>query len=248
MRIKNILFCFSILLSFQAGASPHFNTVSVQPGSRYDNGYPEAKYNEVLNILKKVYGPIIEAKGGSFHILQDWSDGAVNMWAFRLGSEYWLEMPGGMSRYNLINEEGFLLSACHELGHLLGGTPFKGSSQSISLEGQSDYYATLDCIDKVLTEVKPYKKVSPNEEVQSLCKQKNKDLSLSLCHRTLSGALSLTSYYAELEKSPFPKFSRPSKTVVRETLKIHPPAQCRLDTFLAGYQKKERPKCWYFKP
>lgn len=240
---KSILFLFLVLLSIRAGASSHHSFAYVPQGGRYDNGYPEAKYNEVLKVLKSVYGPIIKEKGGSFHILQDWSDGAVNMWAFRNGSEYWLEIPGGMSRYHLINEEGFLLSACHELGHLLGGGPYKGTGSLISLEGQSDYYASLNCIEKVLNQVRPYKEVAASDEVKSLCGVKNEKN--ELCERILEGALSLTSYYAELEKVSFPKFSRPSKVVVNKTLKVHPPAQCRLDTFFAGYKKQKRPSCWY---
>lgn len=239
---KSIIFVFVFLQSFSAGASS-FPTNAYSPLSdKYNNGYPKIRYQSVLDKLIEVYSPIVEARGGTFHILRDWSDGAVNMWAFKLGQEYWLEMPGGMSRYHLINEEGFLLSACHELGHLLGGAPFKGSGSSISLEGQSDYYATKDCIDLVLTSVEPYKKIDVRLEVKEACALISES---SLCERALEGALSLTSYYAELEKVPAPRLSTPSKVIVSETLKVHPPAQCRLDTFLAGYEKKERPKCWY---
>ena len=239
---KTILFVYMILVSYVAGASSYPYHTHVSLGDRYDNGYPESKYNEVLDTLIEVYSPIIAQRGGTFHIMRDWSDGAVNMWAFRYGDEYWLEIPGGMARYHLINQDAFLLSACHEIGHLLGGAPFKGSNQQISLEGQSDYYAGKDCIERVLDQVEPYGETELNPEVSEACVPY---ADFNICYRTLLGALSLSSYYGELEKVNFPKLSTPSQVVVGETLKIHPPAQCRLDTFYAGFKKEERPHCWY---
>ena len=239
-----LYFVASIFLVLGSSTQPssighdHF---SFSPLGIFDNGYPEEIYNSVIQSFKGVYGPIIEERGGELRILDEWSDGAVNMWAFRLGNEYWLEIPGGMSRYHLINEEAFILSICHELGHLLGGSPKRGD---ISLEGQSDYYAGLECIERMLGTITPIKELEIDEDVKESCK----DLSspeLELCHRSLMGSLSLTSYYAELEQKPFPKLSTPSEVVVEETLLTHPPAQCRLDTFYAGYRDQDRPSCWY---
>lgn len=225
-----------IVFSAQAGVDdPKYSFL----GGRYDNGYPKYKYDEVLEAVKAVYTPIVEAKGGSFYIQEDWLDGAVNMWAFRLGTEYWLEIPGGMSRYILINEEAFITSICHELGHLLGGEPMRGD---ISLEGQSDYYATQECVASILTVVEPYRSQPPNQEVDGICEDD------FLCKRVLKGALSLTSYYAELEGVSFPLYSKKSGVEVENTLKVHPPAQCRLDTLYAGYYREPRPACWYKNP
>lgn len=224
-----------------AGATPYISNAFSPSGGPYDNGYPQTRYQNVLDIIISIYSPIVAARGGTFHILSDWTDGAVNMWAFKLGSEFWLEIPGGMSRYHLITEEGFVLSACHELGHLLGGAPFKGAVD-ISLEGQSDYYASRFCIGKVLSILDPYKQKIENEEVSKICADAE---DVQICERVLDGALSLSSYYAELEKVTTPRFDSPSEKIVAETLKVHPPAQCRLDTFFAGYFKKARPTCWY---
>ena len=239
--IRALVLCFfSLLFSVEGFATvgPRFE---VAPLGKYDNGYTEARYDEILQILRGVYGPIIEARGGEFHLLTDWTDGAVNMWAFRIGDEYWLELPGGMARYGLINEEAFLTSICHELGHLLGGPPYRSE---ISLEGQSDYYATLECVEKLLPAVVPIKNLPEDLEVSEACVANNFP-DQELCQRALQGAKSLTSYYAELEKVPFPQISTPSSVVVAQTLTVHPPAQCRLDTFVAGLFKWQRPACWF---
>jgi hypothetical protein len=243
--IVAIILIFSSSLSFALEKHPlvHNHHAFVEKGDIYDNGYPQTKYNEVLNTFKRVYGLIIKKEGGTFHIMDDWSDGAVNMWAWRQGSEYWLEIPGGMSRYHLINEEAFIVTICHELGHLLGGEPTRGNG-SISLEGQADYYSTSSCVKQMLKEIKPYKGVTIDQEVLDRC---SGEAQLDTCQRALMGSLSITSYYAFLEKVGFPKLSTPSQRRVAQTLRIHPKAQCRLDTLYAGFVGGIRPRCW-FKP
>ena len=233
--------------------------------NKYDNGYSEDRYNEVLELIKTIYSPLIQDRNGSFHIMSDWSDGAVNMWAWKWGSEYWLEIPGGMARYHLINEEAFVLSICHELGHLLGGAPGK---DPISYEGQSDYFASLKCMKRVMPQLKPLVKLQSSPEVKEACEDLS-HVKTGVCERTLEGALSLSSYYAELEKALKPSLLTPSLSIVSTTMNAHPPAQCRLDTFYAGIEcsadinepldfsdiglgacegeeKGSRPRCWFY--
>lgn len=229
------LFHFSFYLQLLSVHSVVGDDYAFAPLSKFNNGYPEQKYEQVLTSLLDVYGPIVKERGGELKILKDWSDGAVNMWAFRWDKEYWLEIPGGMSRYYLINEEAFVVSICHELGHLLGGQPKSGN---ISFEGQSDYFATQECAELLLSEIKPYKDLAKDKEVDEYCEN-------SLCSRVLKGAKSLTSYYAELEKKAAPQISTPSQIEVGSTLTRHPPAQCRLDTLVAGFSKEKRPSCWF---
>lgn len=193
----------------------------------YDNGYPEWKYHEVLDKFIEVYEPIIVAKGGTFHIQRDWYDGAVNAWAWRIGQEYHLEVPGGMSRYHLINEEAFVMVICHELGHILGGAP--ASKYEISYEGQSDYFAASHCIKRMLPEIKAYKNLTPDNESTQLC-QNNQQ-----CHRALLGAKSLANYFAFLDGTKNLSLLNESKSVVKKTKKDHPSSQCRLDTMKRGY-------------
>lgn len=215
-----------------------YNGYRHSPTGVFDNGYPENKYHEVLDTVLEVYTPIVENLGGSsFVIERDWFDGAVNMWAERWGEQYRLEIPGGMSRYHLITEEAFIISICHELGHLLGGVPSRGV---ISLEGQSDYFANQNCTKLLLSPIDPHKDLDANVEVSEACEEAGE-----LCPRVLQGSLSLTSYYAELEAVGAPRISTPSAVTVSETLNSHPPAQCRLDTLVAGYFVLPRPSCWY---
>ncbi len=212
--------------------------------NKYDNGFPEEKYHSILDQFIESFTPSISAKGGSFEIWRDWSDGAVNMWAEKWGDRYILEVPGGMARYHLINEEAFILSICHELGHLLGGAPKNGD---ISFEGQSDYFAGRSCIKQMLSLIAPLKSIEIDQDVFTLCSG-NSLIDENLCQRSLQGAKSLTSYYAEIAGKPFPQLDQKSKQTPKETLTSHPTPQCRLDTFKNAILGSERPSCWYVKP
>lgn len=196
--------------------------------NRYDNGYLEERYDEVLDQFISEFEGDIRKRGGTFHILRDWSDGAVNAWAWRIGQEYWIEAPGGMSRYHLINEEGFILTLCHELGHLLGGSPHR---MQISFEGQADYFSAMKCMERILSRLDvPEKNI---ENIPSGCVG-------DYCHRRFSGIRSLTSYYAELEKRPVPSLNSPDQRVVEQSLRGHPGSQCRFDTMVAALRCSSR--------
>ncbi|CAN0160622.1 unnamed protein product, partial [Chrysoparadoxa australica] len=172
-----------------------------------------------------------------------------NAWPGRLRAEPGLEVPGGMARYHLITEEGFIATLCHEAGHLFAGSPHR---QEISLEGQADYYSTMKCMEEV------FERLGYNSSKSDLeCEGK-------FCEERLKGARSLTSYYAEISKVPAPSLSTPDLTIVRRTITNHPKPQCRFDTMVAGIrcsnrdpfsydntsegacgQSGQRPLCWF---
>ncbi len=233
-RIAILIFAFSHWA--QAGVD-----FLARDSDKYNNGFPEKKYHIILDRFEEHYGPIINDLGGSFVIWRDWSDGAVNMWAEKWGDQYILEVPGGMARYSLIIEDAFVLSICHELGHLLGGEPAQGE---ISVEGQSDYFATSQCLPKMLKLIEPLVVVPADADVESVCQQTQVQ-EKSLCLRALQGAKSLTAYYAELANQKAPQLCESSSEVVSETQLDHPEPQCRLDTFKAGLLALPRPYCWF---
>ena len=263
--IMNKVFLF-LLFSFELSASIVPQRAQVVLGDDYNNGYPEKRYHQVLDLFIDIYSPYIESLGGSFHIKRDFRDGAVNAWAWRTENEYHLEVPGGMSRYYLINEEGFISTICHELGHLLGGAPTKGYLKRISVEGQADFYVGR-CTRHILGLLEPYKEIVETDELKKACE---KEQDKPLCMRALAGAKSLASYYAKLENSPTPSLIKESTREVKSTTLNHPPSQCRLDTmkksffcpvswdsptsgddknlsqcFEGYFPEYSRPKCWF---
>jgi hypothetical protein len=127
---------------------------------------------------------------------------------------------GGMLSHQLMSPDTFLLLLCHEIGHLLGGPPLKSKTGWSSTEGQADYYSGLKCA---------------------------RDYGLDEA-QFMKAALSLTSIYAEVTRSPVPQLNRCDETRVSRINYGYPIAQCRLDTILAGWKGERRPSCWYIDP
>lgn len=207
--------------------------------SRYDNGYEEERFERVTKSFETYWRPHFESMGASFYLDTDWGDGAVNAWAWREGTRYSLEIPGGLSRFHTMSEEAFVMILCHELGHLMGGMPARTSQ--ISYEGQSDYFAALKCFPRfyevMLKELNGFKSgvnrtiFSSEKEFAKKCLEHQNP---KLCEHSLLGALGPTAYYAELEKSKTPSLATPDLTIARRTLDSHPKAQCRFDTMVVA--------------
>ena len=228
----------------------------------WNNGYQEASYHKVLDTFYQLYAPRIEALGAVFIIERDWIDGSVNAFSWKGGKQFGIEIPGGMSRYELINEEAFILVICHEMGHILGGAPHR---KGTSFEGQSDYYSTLKCMREILP-LLPRPKLAVGE----VCGESFLGARAQICENSLKGTLSLTSLYARVEDSVVPRIETPDLKVVSRSSHKHPKAQCRFDTLLAGvlcsvsvdedvseddlsmgscvrpdYEREARPRCWF---
>lgn len=214
------------------------------PVSKKFGKNPKA-FNEVIDALEEVYSSIVAKRGGKLIVTRKWSESTSNAYAWREGSGYYLEFPGGMARYPGMSTDGFALIACHEMGHLLGGYP---STDKLSYEGQADYFATMNCMRKILPYVSGRDFWSDNwmEEQCDFVYYSN-TYDHNSCLRSLSAGLVVSKVFARLEGSSIPDFESTDEDVVNQSDPSHPYAQCRLDTYVAGALQDYRPRCW-FKP
>ncbi|MCM2279469.1 MAG: hypothetical protein NDJ89_15445 [Oligoflexia bacterium] len=151
-----------------------------------------------------------------------------------------LSFMGGMAALPEMTREGAALILCHEMGHGLGGAPYKsdGTRFPLSVEGQADDYATRVCLPRVLPLLPPTHE--PRFEArcaQPLCARSFEAMeSLRALLRHAWGARGETDW-----ESP-----DPAVVVTIETRPdYYPSAQCRLDTLVNGALELERPACWF---
>ncbi len=129
--------------------------ISVEQGSQLDKaptksgGISEEDFNDVMDQALAVYAPIVKEKGGELKFKRNWKDGTVNAYASREGDIYYVSMFGGLARHWSVSKDAFAMVVCHELGHHIGGIPTKGDRWASS-EGQSDYFASLKCMRKLI--------------------------------------------------------------------------------------------------
>jgi hypothetical protein len=203
-------------------------------------GLNQAQFNAVLDRLTEVYGPIIEAQGGHLSISRQWTNDTVNASAQRFGDTYQLNMYGGLARHPAINEDGFMLVACHETGHHLGGAPKVSGwfSTWASNEGEADYFAGLKCLRRVWTAEDNSKFMQDNEAtLDPFMLQKCREAwstveEINLCARIGAAGMRVTALFKDLsQEDQEPRYDTPDTHRVSQTDDSHPATQCRLDTY-----------------
>jgi len=209
-----------------------------------ETGITLAEFNSILDRIEKIYGPIVQAKGGKIEIRRLWDDGTVNASAERVGTTYRINMYGGMARHKLISADGFMLVACHEMGHHLGGKPKYsnwwpvGSDSWATVEGQSDYFGTAKCMRRMyldMTEEEFNDFDRTNEFANEKCAGVYTDAKdQDMCVRNAVAGVVLGNVLGDLSGTGLVNLETPSTEAANGINQRHPKAQCRADTYFQG--------------
>ena len=231
----------------------------------------QKNYLSILQSAANKVKPLYDKQGWKLKVGSNWNSDTANAYAYPpLRGDAHLQFFGGLYRHQNVDNDGFLLVVCHEVGHHMAGRPLGGSG--LSVEGQSDYFATHTCMPMMLADQDNESWVQRNRvslRVMQLCNRVwgfNTSRSY-LCQRTLSASegVALLFHGNGVNK---PTLWAKDHSHVETTNSRHPDAQCRLDTFVAGAtcttendpgrnrgkicsfhqaieRKAIRPGCWY---
>lgn len=246
--IKTLLFSSLLLLGAPKSAQlcsgflPE-NDLYISATDASIGGITKQEFDAVLDQIENHYGPIIAAKGGRLMVSRDWNNGTVNASANRFGSVYKINMYGGLARHPQVDKDAFMLVACHEIGHHIGGAPkiTGGWMQSdwATNEGGADYFASLRCMRQMFNDADNGAFVQAGG-IDSVLKEKCEQIydtqsEENLCMRIGAAGFKAAMLFHELRKIPEPlSYSTPDQRVVNSTDDDHPMPQCRLDTYFQG--------------
>ncbi len=203
-------------------------------------GITKTQFNSILDKVQAEYSQEIARLGAKFKIERKWSDGTVNAYAYQDGRTWIIAMYGGMARHSAMTADGFLSVACHEVGHHLGGSPKSKmeDGQWASIEGQSDYYATLKCLRRMFLRddnAKALASMKLDPTAVSYCRAQGFSQQDELiCIRGAMAGVNLASVLAIMDQNKVPKLTTPDPRRVWTTYEEHPRAQCRMDTYFQG--------------
>ncbi len=250
------------------------NDMYIGPDQPMSADMNENAFNQIISSVEQVYAPIIKSKGGNLIVQKLWNNGTVNAQAERQGSNYIVKIFGGIARHSSVTADGLAVVVCHEVGHHLGGAPkMYNNTGWASVEGESDYWATLKCLRKVW-------KGADNEQViqregvdplaEKLCNQKFPERANAfLCMRSIMGAKSVSRLFAN---GADVYVDKPDPRQVNKIDEQHPQGQCRFDTYVnaalcLAHENIEvndansnigsctnrsdygaRPRCWFYNP
>jgi hypothetical protein len=199
----------------------------------FHSNMSEATFNQAIDSVERVYGPIVRQMGARLVINRLWQDSTVNAYADRNDGNWNVSMFGGLARRPEVTPEGFVLVVAHELGHHIAGFPLYQGDDWASNEGNSDYFATHVAAKKIFANTKeevPYLSAA----AVAKCKRYYKLQDLRVCYHTMAASQSLANLLAALNGNQSPRFETPDRRVVSKTSDAHPAAQCRLDTMASG--------------
>jgi len=219
---------------------------------------------KLISFLNIHYQAEIKNKGEDFVWNFDWSNPYLGAGTTFFDNTYSVILWGGMVRATGSDFEVLSVILCHELGHILGGTPYQRFGENApedwsSAEGQADWFAATKCLPKVFQNFKDtdlINKSSGSTSVQNCRKTENP----SLCQwiRSASQKFSdfLFEHYTKLDgTSARPSLIVDAPEVVEKTIVgSYPSPQCRLDTLKRGAicaassftnESCQRPACWY---
>lgn len=149
---------------------------------------------------------------------------------------------GGFARLDQMTLDGLALTACHEIGHGLGGAPKKESGSTV--EGEADYYASNICLPIVFKYLEDTTPRSQNNYIYRVCA--NSPHSADKCIRLFTAIESEIAFFETLGDSTYlTGRSSNISTSINRSASYYPDAQCRVDTMIHGILKIERPKCWF---
>jgi hypothetical protein len=255
------------------GALPP-NLLYLPPTLKSDVGLTEAQFNASIDKVFAVYGPELVRAGFNVTVVKNWESPLANAFSTMTGE---LTFHGGLARMSTITAEALMVIACHEVGHLLGGAPrlvwqtLPAIGFAPSSEGQSDYFATLKCMRKVLQHEDNVSFLKGKQIPETVAEECSEMENPELCQRSSLAALDLGYLFANLKGESI-SFETPDPYQVSRTILSYAGTQCRLDTFFQGaictvsenediplvgdettgvchprldFTKGNRPACWY---
>jgi hypothetical protein len=208
-----------------------------------DPNKTEEKFKRITTRVAALYsGTIrdrvtgIDGGGGEFRIVHDWKSDVVNAYAQK-GMNFWeVNFTGGLYRDPNVTDDGLALTACHEVGHLIGGAPYKnGTNGQLSIEGQADFWASAVCIKRYFKEFpetvymqEGYPKYAC--DIQYYGDQE----ATNICYRSFLAGEGMAKMLASAGGTEAPDLESQNRTNLSYTSQFHPEAQCRLDTYSQG--------------
>lgn len=217
------------------------------PGSANVSSITEEQYRNLVNEFQiKYIMPVFRLTGKPLLIPNEWENPYFAGFAIDRGTHMQVSLWGGTARApgaSLVALAGIL---CHEVGHILGGTPqqtIPGAEWS-STEGQSDFYAGRDCLPQYLDK-HPELIETPDQEALEVCGGN------LLCARTATAGLELVRFFQRFDSESVAQLSvrTPAPAVDTMLLNVYPSPQCRLDSYVQGALCQlggecRPPACW----
>lgn len=206
------------------------------------SGISRSQYDAIADRMFWLYEPVANSLGYSIEFVRKWESSVINAASIYIGKTWNIQLDGGFPRYQGMTPDAYAIVVCHEIGHFIGGYPYKSQFSWTNAEGAADYFATSKCFrryaaeDSLEVNQKAIAGFKAPPRVTLDCKSSfGTDLERAICLRSAKANLELTEAMSRMLRDAVkPSFEMHDENIVAETDPNHPANQCRLDTYLSG--------------
>lgn len=220
-----------------------------------DPSKTKKKFNTIIDRVVRLYSKDIKKRKAKLKVDKYWESNVVNAFAEKDGNKWRILFLGGLYRTPSLTDDALALATCHEIGHLIGGTPFvEGGESEMSVEGQADFWGAAVCLKKYFHNF-PETIYMEEGFAKYTCDTQyyGDEDAKNICYRTIMAGQSVLNTVTSPKKLPS-NFDTPDDSQVSYTTHNYPGAQCRFDTYVAGALcnlddscNEKRPRCWFKK-
>ncbi len=274
--MKFITIILYVLLTYKAMANflPP-NDFLIKRGHKAADSLIFQTYSQMAQEINSLYAARMAEEGAELNFEIEVSNSKVNAFARReegAMKQWKIIFTAGMLRHNSMTPTVFSGIYCHELGHHLGGSPFRSNGHWASAEGQADYFASNDCLKNILLNSKLLKlsKAPVTDFIKEKCSTIFQSQErLEVCYQSSIVITKVAAFLSRLggrrgRRLPKPSITKRDQSTAYSTIYKYPSRQCRVDTFFEGALCSEyfygedsncpssseayqgaRPKCWF---
>ncbi len=208
------------------------------PATKYFKRIYKKYYDDVINRMKNIYNPIFKNKlDKELKVNSYWENYSSTLHMVATADQSFFFRKPIINIYGIpyltLTADALALIICHEIGHHIGGLPKISSFSSFSSEGQSDYFATLKCFRRYASlddNQELIKNIDIPDTMEKKCQRAfSESEDIAICIRSIMTSISFVNYMFG-----HANINTPSVIAVKKTYTLHPKAQCRLDTYIAG--------------
>lgn len=228
--ITSILF---IYLSLGATTCPPIpgDYFCITPEMAKDSAIQIFDFYTIPSKILALFSPELEKIGIPVLLDAQWESPYFGAGVSLYKDQFRVMILGGSTRVDDMTLDAYAALVCHELGHILGGSPLQtitGAEWS-SAEGQSDYFAASECLPRYFSSTG----ASPNN---ILTRVEKAGFEMLWAFRNFDA-----NARTELDRK-IVRYQKETYSTTYTLINSYPSLQCRYENFR---NPTKRPACWY---
>jgi hypothetical protein len=226
-----------LAIAFGANAGRAFERDVLSP----HQAVTEQSFQDVIGFVLSTFQPTLAAVGIRLDTKLRWSDPnriASIVIDYNDEKHYTLQVNGGDTKTPSFTNDGLAQVVCHEIGHILGGSPGNPYVARLAVENQADYFAANVCLKRVFAKdpnIEIMAQINVPVSIQNKCESVYVNpRQVALCERIMMAGYASADDYRAYKKIKTPLSFDRAENAAKDVNLSYASPQCRLESAIAG--------------